>query len=58
MKKNKPKTPNYDLDKYYDINSVASATECTGLAYSPAKNEYEEESYKEIYDVPSLEKKK
>lgn len=58
MKKNKPKTPNYDQDKYYDINSVASATECTGLTPALVKSDYEEDSYKEIYDVPSLDKKK
>lgn len=56
--KGKNKTSNYDLDKYYEMSSVASATECTGLTPALVKTEYEEDSYKEIYDVPSVEKKK
>lgn len=33
-----------DYDMLSDRNSVASATECTGLMYAPPEDEYEAES--------------
>lgn len=49
--KNK-KSYSYDiLDK---INSVASATECTGLMSIPPQNEQEAKNYSDIYVVPEV----
>lgn len=42
----------FDLDKMFEDSGVASATECTGLIQIPPENEWEEESYKDIYKVP------
>ena len=44
----------YSYDQLNKINSVASATECTGLMYAPADNFDEAESYNEIYVVPKV----
>lgn len=41
-------------DKLIDTDAVASATECTGLMYRPPENEYEAESYSDIYVVPQV----
>lgn len=46
-----------DNDKFFDQNTVASYTECTGLIPTPPLSEDEAESYKEIYDVPYPEGK-
>ena len=51
----------YAFDQMDTLNGVVSATECTGLMYSPPENEVEAESYSEIYVVPKVaneEKKK
>ena len=41
-----------DEDDYlYSTNSVASATECTGIAPSKINSEAEAESYTDIYDI-------
>ncbi len=51
----------YADDVLNKIDSVASATECTGLMYRPPETEEEAESYTDIYVVPkavnSVEKK-
>ncbi len=44
--------PPYDDDKFYDMGSVASASDCTGLIPSPPANEGEAESYAELYNIP------
>lgn len=44
----------YSFDQMNEFNSVVSATECTGLMYAPPDNEYEAESYNEIYVVPQV----
>lgn len=54
---------NYETDEIdYDVlsenNAVVSATECTGLMYSPPDDEYEAESYNDIYVVPKVANKK
>ena len=47
-----------DYDALSDSNSVASATECTGLMYSPPEDEFEAESYSDIYKIPKTPNKK
>lgn len=39
-------------DDLFECNSVVSSTECTGLAPMEIMDEYESDSYTEIYDVP------
>ena len=39
-------------DDLYDMNTVASATECTGLIPTPPNNEGEAEAYTDIYNIP------
>ena len=51
-KKNYDPEEEIDYDVLSSTNSVASATECTGLMYSPPEDEYEAESYNDIYVVP------
>lgn len=45
----------YSEDVLNKIDSVASATECTGLMYRPPETEEEAESYTDIYVVPKAE---
>ena len=45
----------HEADDLFETNSVASATECTGLTPYQVYDESDAESYTEIYDVP-LEK--
>ncbi len=40
------------LDQYYEIGSVASSTDCTGLMYAPPVSEEELDSYSEINLMP------
>ncbi len=47
-----------EYDVLVDTNSVASATECTGLMYAPPEDEYEAESYSNIYSVPKTPNEK
>ncbi len=47
-----------DEDLFYDIDLVASATECTGLIPTPPLSEEEAESYTDIYAIPNPEKGK
>lgn len=47
-----------EYDVLVDTNSVASATECTGLMYAPPEDEYEAESYSNIYNVPKTPNEK
>lgn len=46
-----------EYDAFADTNAVVSATECTGLMYSPPEDEYEAESYSNIYSVPKAPNK-
>ena len=46
-----------EYDAFADTNAVASATECTGLMYAPPEDEYEAESYSNIYNVPKTPNK-
>ena len=46
MKKKKINAP--DTDSVYDNNSVASATECTGITPAPPIDEFESESYENL----------
>ena len=55
--KNKEETSYID-DILNKIDSVASATECTGLMYRPPETEEEAESYTDIYVVPKAENSK
>ena len=48
----------FNLDILNDMESVASATEYTGLYPTPPENEWEEESYEDIYDMPKVQKNK
>lgn len=34
-----------------DVTDVASATECTGLMYSPAKDDFEWDSYEDLHGM-------
>lgn len=55
MNKQKPPKENdfeFEFDMLYKINSVASATECTGLIQIPPNDEEEADSYTDIYVVP------
>jgi len=47
-----------DYDVLSDRNAVASATECTGLMYAPPEDEYEAESYNDIYVIPKVPNEK
>lgn len=38
-----------------DVNTVASAGDCTGLIPTPPLSEAEAESYQDIYDIPKSE---
>lgn len=42
----------FEFDILNKTNSVASATECTGLMMRPPQNEEEADSYTDIYVVP------
>ena len=46
------KSSDYADDVMNKIDSVASATECTGLMPTPPENEEEAESYNDIYVIP------
>ncbi|MDD6735377.1 MAG: hypothetical protein PUE13_03585 [Clostridiales bacterium] len=46
------KKENFEFDITEKLNTVASATECTGLIQIPPTNEEEAESYGDIYVVP------
>ena len=48
----------FNLDILNDMESVASDTEYTGLYPTPPENEWEEESYEDIYDMPKVQKNK
>ena len=55
--KNK-KSSDYAEDVLNKIDSVASATECTGLMPTPPENEEEADSYNDIYVIPKTENSK
>ena len=42
---------NTDEDRFYNFDTVASATDCTGLIPTPPLSESEAESYGEIYKI-------
>ena len=44
--------PAYDDDKFYEMGSVASASDCTGLIPTPPTSESEAESYAELLNIP------
>lgn len=51
----------FDLDLIDREGGVVSANECTGLVQIPPENDWEEESYNQIYRLPgedSVKKKK
>ena len=50
----KKKDPSDIPDIAEDLNGVVSSTECTGMMYFPPQDEYEAESYGEIYNVPEV----
>ncbi len=57
MKKNKNQIPfphetEKDYDNFYTANS-GSFTDCTGLMYKPPENEFEYESYGDVYNFSS-----
>lgn len=58
MSEKLPITPDAEEDYCHEMleehNSVVSATECTGMISVPPINEYEAESYDEIYVVPKV----
>lgn len=41
-----------DGDDLYDLNTVASSMECTGLIPTPPVSESEAESYTDLYNIP------
>ncbi len=46
----KTKIPNQEILNSIDyLNQAASTTECTGLMPTPPQNDYEKESYEEIF---------
>ena len=45
-----------DEDLYFDLDSVASTTECTGLIPTPPESEAQAESYTDIYAIPRPDK--
>lgn len=49
-KKNRPP----DEDDWYDIDTLASANDCTGLIPTPPATEDEAESYAEMMNVPKV----
>lgn len=51
-KKNKRYLKLQDSDTFFGEESVASATECTGLIPDSPGSEDEVESYTKIYDIP------
>lgn len=61
-KKKPPVQPEAQEDYFFDVlekqNGVVSGTECTGMMYFPAHDEFEAESYNEIYVVPKAPNKK
>ena len=46
----------FDLDLIDRDIAVASATEYTGLMQIPPEDEWERESYEDIYDTPRVKK--
>ena len=42
----------FDLDLIDADSVVASATECTGLIQIPPENDWQQESYNDIYEIP------
>lgn len=46
----------FDLSLLDEESNVASQTECTGLIMIPPEDDWERESYKDIYEVPRKNK--
>ena len=44
------------IDEIEDFDTVASASECTGLIPTPPVNESQAESYTDIYTIPKPSK--
>lgn len=47
-----PSITETDEDTLFDLDTVASATECTGLVPTPPITENEAESYTDLYSIP------
>jgi hypothetical protein len=45
-------------DPFYDLNQVASFTECTGLMPSLPQNEEEDENYADLFATHDTHRKK
>lgn len=43
----------FDSDLFFEIDSVSSATECTGLMPTPPANQAEADFYTDLYAVPT-----
>ncbi len=54
MDKKRLPEDDYAIDMMDKHNSVASATECTGMIQIPPENYDEAEAYNEIYVVPKV----
>lgn len=50
--KKKKGYPAYDDDKFYDVETVVSSGDSTGLVPTPPKSENEAESYSDILNIP------
>ncbi len=46
-----PPKPKKRDEPYYDIENVASITECTGLIPSALKDEEEADAYRDLYSI-------
>ena len=53
--KNKQMAPMDMEDDFFYYDTVASATECTGLIQTPPVSDEEAEAYTEIYAIPQPE---
>lgn len=53
-----PMTEKEKEELYYNIENIASVTDCTGLITTPPVSQEEAESYTDLYEIPqpSLEK--
>jgi hypothetical protein len=47
----------YDDDKFYNLDTAASSTDCTGLIPTPPMSVDEEESYADLHSIPKVKNK-
>ncbi|MCX7715068.1 MAG: hypothetical protein N2171_05015 [Clostridia bacterium] len=45
-------------NKFFDTDSVASATDCTGLIPTPPVSDAQAESYTQLHSIPKTHKKR